>query len=602
MTNVEGDQVNASRRQITTRCQDTDGIHPGFDQLLASATTNSKLGHFNDAMNDANSAIKLNPRGFKGYVVASEVYLMQGKADLAADVLAQCLRNMSPYDPHYQTLVSFKEAAEIQNSKGIDFTKLLPVEIVSNIFVRAGGIESLVVLLMVSKAWRMLVLELPDLWRTCTAPLKLDEDAKICDALTVVAGKHVKSFNLRSHPSVICLRYLDHMERGTFSRLSSLSVEDGVTSLVSGGRLSEILRQLKSTLKELDISFSNGREEMLYVTDILALCPGLTALKYAAAQGTVESSTDRLEPAQPHNLAKLRITSSGNNHTISDSGLRLVLRRCPLLRLINLNRSSLDFLAAIEETCPHIEYITMQHSLTPEMFDIKFAKDPAGGIIALNLMGGTDILDSLIPFLNRHKDTLQELEAPNAMIHNTIPLSHSSPIDPIRLPALQSIGCWISETDPGTERTLTNIIRHSPLLEEVWLANGAASEDTISALKDLDHLEILGLHYIDVVQNDGALYALLDKHIQLGHRSPLRHFSAIGRMTRHFFSKLSKVETLREIGLWEADISTDEIVLLQFVKNLEVLPYLESVTLSFNAARTCDEVLEIVGKINRKRR
>lgn len=153
-----------------------------------------KLNQLDQALLDAATIIKVAPTESRGYLRAGKVLSLQNKHEKAIQIYSRALTKVNRQDKRYPQIAQMKKMAEKKISVGSDFMKILPYDVISNIFSMLS-FDRRIQCTGVSTTWRNFALNWSGMWRD----LDFGNNKKISHALmkkymSHAKGRHVRRF------------------------------------------------------------------------------------------------------------------------------------------------------------------------------------------------------------------------------------------------------------------------------------------------------------------------------------------------------------------------------------------------------------------------
>ncbi|KAJ8099453.1 hypothetical protein POJ06DRAFT_212427 [Lipomyces tetrasporus] len=158
-----------------------------------------KTKKFDDALTIAKGLIARAKGNAEGYVLAAKAQMGLKDNVAAVDVLALGLKNALQQEDIWKTMRDVIDNREQENSKTKDPEKRLPLELFQRVL-KYLPFRQLVLVQSVSRAWRVVILNTPDLWTTLdfrfTKPFGVT--VNLMRGYYSISKGHIKKFCLRT--------------------------------------------------------------------------------------------------------------------------------------------------------------------------------------------------------------------------------------------------------------------------------------------------------------------------------------------------------------------------------------------------------------------
>ncbi|KAI9494045.1 hypothetical protein BDB00DRAFT_343812 [Zychaea mexicana] len=332
--------------------------HPGQQRMKAvvgnaentldkRAAAHAKRGDFAGGLSIARELVYAAPASSKGYLRAGEIYCMQGKSNLAVEIYEQGLEAVAVTDPQYTVLAEERIKALAQSETQVDFLGLLPFEILAFILPLLSTAE-LVECGSVCHRWRERVIQCTEAWHDVT--LKCADDITLVAPVTM----HIRKLWLNLLDDWELDEFLEDMViDGNIRRLESLAIESGEE--LDPAYCMDVVFQSQSShsLTELYISFDT-LETVPLLGNVLSECPNLTHLTYEAPDFDRIVNTTPLP--EKCGITHLRLNTF-LGVLLQRPQLEPILRACPELRCLIVDRCAPSALGAVHELCPNVPYL-----------------------------------------------------------------------------------------------------------------------------------------------------------------------------------------------------------------------------------------------------
>ncbi|KAI9254486.1 hypothetical protein BDA99DRAFT_540240 [Phascolomyces articulosus] len=242
-------------------------------------------GYLEKAIENAQDIITYAPHWSIGYLRLGDLLYRQGKrVEQVVKMYKEAVEKVSQEDPGYSQLVQLKNTAMDKNECYVDIIALLPLELVTCIFILLSETEKSVCF-NVSRVWRQrMIATSATVWKTIYHDrywIYKPNNIAIAHALPFIA-ENMQDLTLAVAETHIWLRYLNYMVERRFKMIKTLRIHETVflqhfkNSMYMMSFISA-LWGMKNTLTTLDIRFQSYHGP-LKLSELLFYCPKLTNL------------------------------------------------------------------------------------------------------------------------------------------------------------------------------------------------------------------------------------------------------------------------------------------------------------------------------------
>ncbi|KAI9489184.1 hypothetical protein BDB00DRAFT_845033 [Zychaea mexicana] len=488
------------------------------------------------ALDDASLMMRVAPHSTQGYICASEIYMMWGKAGRAVEVLEDAVNKTTPgADSSTSAIITETETttetelkarlctAKECHEKRVDFITSLPTEIMMQIFGYLNWYPQRILKpLCVSKAWRARILGCPNVWEKIVA-LNLQEEELnlVCGFLPIVSST-VKELELSDYGAYTKLFpiFAALAEKRRFCNFRKLTIHSNRTGF--NDPIFSALLNVGAQLTKLSLILFDDEDEnmMPSLFKVLELCPNIQDLIYGG-NGMLSDIEDVIPRTRTsHGITRILLLCSYLSH----GAFEFVLRRCQHLRVLNIKaevvEGGTEICSSIQELGTHLQAFAFnnegywynmpqQQKITSGAgaartysTDYNKAKGDqthdSGGLLQLRVTDEIYWLSTLVPLLSAHHETLQELDIPLRVLPVGGGFNQQlRALGRISFPSLRKLAIRDIQR---THSTVADLIKQCGMLQSLCLSFAddesaqrvfIAMADNITLLRELEELEIV---------------------------------------------------------------------------------------------------------------
>ncbi|KAI8150040.1 hypothetical protein BJV82DRAFT_7581 [Fennellomyces sp. T-0311] len=341
--------------------RDTSGITDLLVKQVAllDVQVSENTRNFNSKIRKAKQMIQLVPSLPDGYMRAGELYSTHGYQRRAMAIYKQGLGNVG--NKHQHLLRQQYEAAKEKHELRIDIPGLAPYDVITCIAEFLTD-EDRLVLLDVSKTWRLNFSQCPSIW----SAIHVDAHQQVyavqdISRLAHHVGSYILDFTLhktRKHYSDALFR---GMIDGCFHNLAHLALY--YCTIHSNAKLLTALGHVSRTLKKLDIIMIDdvvtalGESPTVPYKQILSICQQLEYFRYEHYVGSI--SNDQAGSLTPGYTSKLTEFYLKCPHTVLEN-IADILGSCPELRYLQLVNCTSAIVDVAVANCSKLESIILK--------------------------------------------------------------------------------------------------------------------------------------------------------------------------------------------------------------------------------------------------
>ncbi|KAI9252819.1 hypothetical protein BDA99DRAFT_540815 [Phascolomyces articulosus] len=313
-------------------------------------------GKFDKGVKDANTMIQYDSGSSAGYLRLGHLLKLQGKQKMAIQVYEDALEkgHVLKDDPGYELLIQEKKLAEVKNEHRFDLLAAIPFDLVDEIIQNISEIERAIALLEVSGSWHRRIAQCKSSWTTIENDNSADDDMIMVRALPYISS-HIKNLELNTVTPGAWLAYMDHLEKGHFTRLKSLFIESNASTFIDTHSSMSILMgfwKIRNTLTSLHLEYYEHNSP-LKITEILFYCPYLKRLHMDTVQGLADLLGDMDLLTESHGLMDLKLET----YSTSGDALKPLMKKCPNIRRLYMDKATPATLSVVHDECPRLEIL-----------------------------------------------------------------------------------------------------------------------------------------------------------------------------------------------------------------------------------------------------
>ncbi|KAI9268926.1 hypothetical protein BDA99DRAFT_337362 [Phascolomyces articulosus] len=386
---------------------------------------------YDKELQDASAMIKFAPHDPTGYLITGRRYAQQGFPKRAIKIFNKGLEQALEL-PHqtttaattdkkqtYLLLLQEKQRAQKQwDDQSGHFFAFISYDLICCIIDFLPQ-ESIIECLLVSSTWRDWILSYPKPWRHAfhdatnkNSTIKENGIAPIPYPILPSVSQHVEY--LAIPPDRHGMQYLDLIQTKNFSNLLSLKISDtGSFNIRQNNQmpLYLALHSVTDTLVSLDITFKE-RTNVPALGLILSTCSNLSTLRFSAYEINIVTPFSLSNVTTV--LTQLELVDT-QREGIQGEQLKSILRACPYLHYLSINKCETDIYNLVLNHCPNIHTLVAGGYSSLWSEPTKWSMFPLKSTIRNNglnrLTIGNDVSNGneMLPLLEEYHDTLDRL-------------------------------------------------------------------------------------------------------------------------------------------------------------------------------------------------
>ncbi|KAI8143903.1 hypothetical protein BJV82DRAFT_668340 [Fennellomyces sp. T-0311] len=339
---------------------------------------------YTEALSCAMKIIELMPDKSLGYLHAGRCLAAQSSLPQAIAMYGQGLA----HNENDEVLrISMQKAQEKLDRPVMDWIHLLPYDVVCNIFAYLTFDERCICL-DVCTPWRILLSNCTPLWTL------LEFDSQTRNILPCI-GKHVTRVAFSRMPAEKMLPILHTMVDRDCTNVKSLKL---LECDISTDQLAQCMSRICQNTLELEI---RGHLQPLSLQPLLDSCPNVSRLLIRQSQGQ-HSKDDELD--------LFRLTRVTHLYLHHDKPIDHMLRHCPLLRSIALEKRKYNDIKSCIALCPDLQYFHHNNGLSIDGDDTIY-HSPGLRHLSIGIsVVGDDERACVKQVIEQHGDTLLSLK------------------------------------------------------------------------------------------------------------------------------------------------------------------------------------------------
>ncbi|KAI8146901.1 hypothetical protein BJV82DRAFT_596922 [Fennellomyces sp. T-0311] len=368
-----------------------------------------KQGKLCNAIDDTSEMIRIKPKSVQGYLLAGDLYVMQGRQLAAVRVLDDGLAAV-PSSSHH-LLRERRELARQSLEIKKDFITMIPCEIVTKIFIFLSYThdDALFRSTLISKQWRTTLLSMPDLWTDASNSDSPNATFRLLPSIS----KYIKTFDIGSYTKEFSDKLIELTTASMFPSLRALIIEydrDNNKNTCYRTLVTLLGKQLEDLT--LDGQKADPSQAPVLMDLILSHCVNLKRLVLLAPGAHAVYDPSKSSHPNPLQLEMLFLQAENENAV-----LEKLLPQCPRLRVLNMMPDRPKLIQILNQHCAYLQELNLNDGRNsfatafPALNKYEYGEQPVGlkRLVYHTENESCPDLHDLVPLLAKSKDTLEHL-------------------------------------------------------------------------------------------------------------------------------------------------------------------------------------------------